>query len=40
MKKTDLKLMGIVVAGVIGAGFILNQFGDGPLEAAADGFKN
>ena len=37
MKKADIKLLGIVVAGVLCAGFVMNQFD--ALEPASDGFN-
>lgn len=40
MKKTDVKLVGLVTAGVLLAGVLMNHFGNGALNAAAAGYKN
>ncbi|WP_321363547.1 hypothetical protein [uncultured Celeribacter sp.] len=39
MKKTDLKLVALVMAGVVAAGFLMNQFEDiGIVSDAKRGF--
>ena len=40
LKKTDVKLLGVVTAGVVLAGFLMNQFADVAVVAnARDGFR-
>lgn len=40
MKKADVKLFSIVVAGVLAAGLVMNQFADiGPVATARNGYN-
>jgi hypothetical protein len=39
-KKTDLKIVLAVMAGVLAAGYVMSQFSNiGPIAAARDGFN-